>query len=98
MSTKTDKPRAPQYGCCASYTGPAPAVLMRNDYRALYRRPSINLRTGEIIRTADGAIAYDETVQASRAHLSMAAKGWECVRIVEAPEDVLAAQANGTAA
>lgn len=87
----TPKPKPPQYGTAAGYDGPPIAALMRSDSRGLYRRPSIDLQTGEVKSTAAGAVLYDEHVAATRAHLTHVGKGWELVRVTEVDNPALSA-------
>ena len=68
---------------------------LHTDDRGEYRRPSIDLRTGHVIRDVAGAVVYDGITQSCRGHLALVRKGWELVRLTEAPMDVLAAQAAG---
>lgn len=71
----------PPYGCDPSYDGPDLPVLLRTDYHGLYRRPSIDLRTGTVARNADGSVQHDESTLPTRHHIVWVKKGYALVRI-----------------
>ena len=71
------------YGCAPEYDGPPLTVLARTDFYGLYRRPSIDLATGDVLRGPDRAVLHDESTLPTRYHLTWVGKGFTLVRLKE---------------
>lgn len=70
------------YGCAAEYDGPDIPALLKADHHGLYRRPAIDLRTGDVARNTDGSVQHDESTLPTRHHLTWVKKGFQLARIV----------------
>lgn len=81
MTTKTGPH---PYGCGPDYVGPPVHQLIKLDVRGTYRRPSIDLATGDLSRDpASGAVLHDESQHSVRHHLSLVGKGFSLIRLVD---------------
>jgi len=71
------------YGCDPSYMGPPTHLLIKSDGHGTYIREAIELTTGNVMTDADGAVIYDQITYPTRGHLTVVAKGWRLLRLVE---------------
>jgi hypothetical protein len=88
MTTETRSTPAPSvpYGCAPEYTGPPIDEIVRSVHHGRYRRPAIDLATGQVQRGDDGAVQYDEGRFPARDHLRYVAKGYALVAILDGAE------------